>query len=137
MFCSDEQTVVAIDIIQMVETAVKEKKPLPKPEDVINWEMDAEAGNEEAYKQLMCAKLQLMFPVIPEDFGTSNPDRLWHLIASGRFEGILVVNSLDYKKAYEEYEWPPRLGSYFERWLSAAVKNELVRAVADGWNPDF
>lgn len=137
MIFSDEQTVVAIDIIHMVETAVKEKKPLPKPEDVLKWEKDTETGNAEAYKQLMCAKLQMLFPAISENSGSSYPDRLWHLIKSGRFEGILVVNSLDYKRAYEGYEWPPSLGSYFERWLNAAVKNELIRAVADGWNPEI
>lgn len=133
MFFSEEQTATAIDIIHMVETAAKEKKPLPKPEEVVRWENDAKAGNEDAYKQLMSAKLQMLFPALPRSSGTSNTDRLWHTIISGRLEGILVVNSLDYEKAYDGYVWPPKLGSYFERWASAAVKNELVRAIAGGW----
>lgn len=133
MFFSEDQTAAAIDIIHMVETAAKEKKPLPKPEDVARWENDSNAGNEDAYKQLMCAKLQMLSPALPEGSGTSNTDRLWDTILSGRLEGILVVNSLDYEKAYDGYVWPPKLGSYFERWASAAVKNELVKAIADGW----
>lgn len=134
MFFSDEETEAAIDIIHMVKAAADENMPLSRPEDVARWEKDAEAGDEEAYKKLMCAKLHMIFPVIPEDSGTSATDRLWQSIASGRLEGILVVNSLDYEKAYEDYEWPPRLGSYIERWISVAVKSELTRAIADGWS---
>ncbi len=135
MLFSDEQTAVAIDIIHMLKTAIKEKKPLPGPEETVRWESEAKTGNEEAYRQLMCAKLHMMYPAIPEGSGTSDTDRLWRLIVSGHLESILVVNSLDYIKAYDGYEWPPRPGSYFERWLSSAVKNELNSAIADGWDP--
>ena len=135
MIFTDEQTEIAIDIIHMAEKAAKEKIPFPDPVDVLKWEKEAAAGNKESYKQAMCAKLHMVYPVLPVGSGSPDRAKLWQSIVDGRYEGILVVNSLDYQKAYEEYETPPRLGSYFERWLSTAIRNELARAIVDGWKP--
>lgn len=132
---SDEQTDIAIDIVHMVESAAREKRPLPEPDDVARWEKEAEAGNNEAYKKLMCAKLYMIYPEIPGTSGGSNWARLWNSIVSGRLEGILVINSLDYRKAYEAYAWPPKLGTYLERWMAYALKNELAKAIIAGYDP--
>ncbi len=132
---TDEQTDIAIDIIHLVETAARENAPLPDPQDVEKWENEAAAGDNDAFKKAMCAKLRMLYPAIPGGPARSDADRLWRTILNGRYEGILVVRSLEYRRAYEEYTFPPRLGSYFERWMSMAVKTELTNAVADGWLP--
>ena len=132
---TDEQTDAAIDIIHLVETAARENAALAEPKDVEQWEKEAASGNTDAYKKAMCAKLRMLYPAVPEGPARSDAERLWKTILNGRTEGILVVRSLDYRRAFEEYEFPPRLGSYLERWMSTAVKTELTNAVADGWLP--
>ena len=130
---NDGQTEEAIEILTMVQSVVTEKEPLPKPSAVAAWESRAAEGDREAYKRVMSAKLRLVYPVIPEPPYISPRHKLWQSIIEGRYEGILVVNSLDYGQAYDDVSFPLRLGSYLERWLSYAVQNELARAFTDGW----
>ncbi|MCR4672855.1 MAG: hypothetical protein K5637_06435 [Lachnospiraceae bacterium] len=132
---TDEETETAIDIISSVIADAKSDAPLPSPEEEAEWESLAESGDKEAFKKVMTAKLRLVYPTIPEPPYHSSWGMLWESIISGRYEGILAVKSLNYQKAYQEYSVPLKLGSYPERWISYALKNELGRAFADGWKP--
>ena len=75
---------------------------------------------------------------MPQPPGSGERELLWQSIVSGRYEGIAVAQSLDYPRAWADLQGEgkrPALGSYFERWLSVAIRQELVKATAEGWRP--
>lgn len=132
----EEQTARAIRIISAVQQM--SGQPLPAPEEVREREKRARAGDGEASEELLTAKLRLIFPTVPEPPYSGERALLWQSIAEGRYEGILVARGLDYPRAWADLQGEgkrPALGSYFERWLSLAIRQELVRATAEGWRP--
>ena len=132
----DEQTARAIRVISAVQE--RSGQPLPAPEEVREREKRAEAGDGEASEELLAAKLRLIFPTVPERPYSGERALLWQSIAEGRYEGILVARGLDYPRAWADLQGEgkrPPVSSYFERWLSLAIRQELVKATAEGWRP--
>ncbi len=132
----DEQTARAIRVITAVQQA--SGQPLPAPEELRQTEKLAEAGDVSAADELLAAKLRLIFPSVPEESRGGERALLWRSIVGGRYEGICVAESLDYPRAWADLQGEgkrPALGSYFERWLSLAIRQELVKATAEGWRP--
>lgn len=130
----DEQTARAIRVISAVQQ--RSGQPLPAPEELRETEKRAEAGEEEAADELLTARLRLIYPTEPEPPYSGGRALLWQSIVDGRYEGIAVAQSLDYPRAWADLQGEgrrPALGSYFERWLSLAIRQELVRATAEGW----
>ena len=131
---TDEQTEQAIQIIESVRR--QSGAPLLSPEEAERLEAAAANGDGEAYVELITAKLRLLYPDIPKESKSSLGSRLWQSIEQGRLEGILVVSSLDYRRAWEEIQagTQNKIGSYFERWQSSRLKNELAAACCDGYS---
>ena len=132
----DEQTERAIRVITAVQRL--SGQPLPVPEQLRETEKQAQAGDRDAADELLAAKLRLIFPALPQPPGSGERELLWQSIVSGRYEGIAVAQSLDYPRAWADLQGEgkrPALGSYFERWLSVAIRQELVKATAEGWRP--
>ena len=130
----DEQTERAIRVITAVQQA--SGQPLPSPEELRQTEKLAEAGDVSAADELLAARLRLIFPSVPEETCGGERALLWRSIVGGRYEGIAVAQGLDYRRAWADLQGEgkrPALGSYFERWLSRALRQELVRATAEGW----
>ena len=130
----DEQTARAIRVITAVQR--RSGQPLPAPEQLRQTEKRAEAGDVSAADELLAARLRLIFPSVPEESRGDERALLWQSIVGGRYEGIAVAEGLDYRRAWADLQGEgkrPALGSYFERWLSRALRQELVRATAEGW----
>ena len=132
----DEQTEGAIRVISAVQQM--SGQPLPAPEQVRETEKRAAAGDGAAAEELLAARLRLIYPTLPQPPYSGERELLWQSIVSGRYEGICVAESLDYSRAWADLQGEgkrPALGSYFERWLSLAIRQELVKATAEGWRP--
>ena len=130
----DEQTARAIRVISAVQQ--RSGQPLPTPEQLRETEQRAEAGDRDAADELLTARLRLIYPTEPEPPYSGERELLWQSIVGGRYEGIAVAQSLDYPRAWADLQGEgrrPALGSYFERWLSLAIRQELVKATAEGW----
>ncbi|MBQ1342797.1 MAG: hypothetical protein IIY40_01395 [Firmicutes bacterium] len=130
----DEQTERAIRVITAVQRL--SGQPLPEPEQLRETEKQAQAGDRDAADELLAARLRLIYPTLPQPPYSGERALLWQSIVSGRYEGIAVAQSLDYPRAWADLQGEgkrPALGSYFERWLSRALRQELVRATAEGW----
>ena len=121
MRLTDQQIEQAIQILTLVKR--QSGQPLPTKEEI-------EAIHDDT--SLLVAQIRMVYPTVPEPPYKNNYERLWQSIVEGRYEGIDAFRSLDLKRALED-GYPPRLGSYFERWLSHTIKNELAKAIADGY----
>ncbi len=131
---TENETEWAIRVIRTVQD--NSGAPLPPPAALRETAARAERGDEEARAALTAAKLRLLYPLIPSAPYRTEREKLWQSIIEGRYEGIRLVEKLDYERAWTDLqgEGPrPRLGSYFERWLSARIKQELVAVLTEGW----
>ncbi|MBO7668236.1 MAG: hypothetical protein J6T26_07225 [Firmicutes bacterium] len=132
----DEQTKAAIRVITAVQRL--SGAPLPKPEELRETAQRARAGEAAAAEELLAARLRLIYPTVPQPPYSGERELLWQSIVEGRYEGISVAERLDYDRAWADLQGEgrrPALGSYFERWLSVALRQELVKATAEGWRP--
>ena len=133
---TDQETEEAIRIVR----AVREESgtPLLSPDEMERLESAAAEGDRDAYARVITAKLRLLYPVVPlaaEKSAHSGTDMLWQSIMDGRLEGIRMVESLDYRRAWEDIQngRGQTLGSYLERWQSSRLKNEIMLMCAEGW----
>ena len=121
---TDEQTERAIEILTAVIAA--SGTPLPEPSEVLA--MEAEGRENEA----MAAKLRMIYPSVPPETESSLRAKLWRRILDGQYEGIEVARSLDYAAAWNDTAGGtrrPALGSRFERWYGARLRNALTALI--------
>ena len=121
---TDEQTERAIaGLTAVIRDA---GNPLPAPEG--GRAMETEGREADA----MSARLRMIYPSIPADSEQSVRAQLWRLILDGNYEGIEIVRTLDYDRAWEDTAGGarrPALGSYYERWYSSRLKNGLTSLI--------
>ena len=121
---TDEQTERAIEILTAVIAA--SGTPLPAPSEVRA--METEGRDTE----VMTAKMRMLYPTVPAETETSERARLWRRILDGQYEGIEVVRTMDYEKAWTDTDGGshrPKLGTSFERWYSARLRNALAALI--------
>ena len=76
------------------------------------------------------AKLRLIFPNVPErEGGSSTRARLYRALLDGWYEGLHIVDSLDYARAWQDLQengGRAKISSYFDRWCTYELKQGVT-----------